>query len=138
MTDAIVVLRKLAVLRTHLERARRRRGDDLDALLGDLDRQDALAMSFLVAVQEAVEVDFHISTDEGWGLPGSNAEAFALLAENGLLTIELSRRLAGCTAVRNRIAHGYATVDIERFFDELPAGLAALDAFVVAVAAFLA
>jgi uncharacterized protein with HEPN domain len=36
--------------------------------------------------------------------------------------------------LRNRLAHGYGTVDMNRIWAELPAGLAALDAFASAVA----
>ena len=39
--------------------------------------------------------------------------------------------------MRNRIAHGYASVDHERLWGELPDGLRALDAFAAAVAVWL-
>lgn len=51
MTDAEIVLRKLATLREHVARARRRRPATVDVLLGDYDLQDALYMSLLVAIQ---------------------------------------------------------------------------------------
>jgi uncharacterized protein with HEPN domain len=39
--------------------------------------------------------------------------------------------------VRHRIAHGYATLDVERIWAELPAGLDVLDAYARAIARFL-
>jgi uncharacterized protein YutE (UPF0331/DUF86 family) len=39
--------------------------------------------------------------------------------------------------LRNRLAHGYAAVDIDRVWAELPAGIAALESFAAAVAASL-
>jgi uncharacterized protein YutE (UPF0331/DUF86 family) len=65
MTDPMVLARKLALLHEHLERAKRRRPDRIDELSIDLDRQDALALSVIVIVQEAVDIAFHIVTDEG-------------------------------------------------------------------------
>jgi uncharacterized protein YutE (UPF0331/DUF86 family) len=53
-----------------LERSRRRRPVSVDVLRKDVDLQDALAMSLLVAIQEAVDIAFHIAADEGWGVPG--------------------------------------------------------------------
>ena len=39
---------------------------------------------------------------------------------------------------QNRIAHGYAGVDVTRLWGEIPAGLATLDAYAAAVAGFVA
>ena len=71
MTDAALVLNKLSTLRDHVERVRRRRPATPEMLREDVDLQDALAMSLLVAIQEAADIAFHISTDEGWGIPAS-------------------------------------------------------------------
>jgi len=52
LTDPILVLHKLTTLRDHVGRARRRRPASPEELRSDVDRQDALAMSLLVAIQE--------------------------------------------------------------------------------------
>lgn len=137
MTDAEIVLAKLGVLREHVSRARRRRPERLEALRADVDVQDALSMSLMVAVQEAVDVAFHIAADEKWGVPATYAESFDLLATRGVLSAELGRRLASAAALRNRIAHGCASVDLDRLWRELPGGLDALEEFATAIAAFL-
>lgn len=137
MTDEELVLRKLAVLEEHLERASRRQPESLQALEGDDLVQDALAMSVLVAIQEAIDIAFHIVADEGWGLPSSNAEAFERLAQNGVIDADLATRLASATGLRNRIAHGDATIDLERLWRELPAGLATLRELAQKIAQFI-
>jgi uncharacterized protein YutE (UPF0331/DUF86 family) len=137
VTDATVVLRKLITLRDYVARARARRPASPDVLRDDLLLQDALAMTLLVAVQEAADICFHIVADEGWGLPASYAEGFELLAKNDLVDADTARALSGMSALRNRLAHGYASVDHDRLWKELPAGLDALDRFVAAVAAML-
>jgi uncharacterized protein YutE (UPF0331/DUF86 family) len=134
MTDPIIVLRKLVTLREHLSRARARRPDAVGELERDTVLQDALAMSLFVAIQEAIDIAFHIVADEGWGMPGSYAEAFAILAEKGVVDAAMVDPLEGCARLRNRIAHGYAAVDIERLWTELPEGLAVLERFVESVA----
>ena len=134
MTDRLILLKKLAMLREHAARVRRRRPPTRAAFEADVDVQDALALSFLVAVQEANDVAMHVAADEGWGLPGSYAEAFEILARNNVLTAEHAHELGGVAAVRNRIAHGYASLDPGRLWSELPAGLDALDHFVEAIA----
>lgn len=67
MTDRLILLKKLAMLREHAGRVRRRRSPSQEAFEADVDVQDALALSFLVAVQEANDVAMHIAADEGWG-----------------------------------------------------------------------
>jgi uncharacterized protein YutE (UPF0331/DUF86 family) len=46
----------------------------------------------------------------------------------------LATRLGALARVRNRILHGYAAVDHERFWSELPAGLDDLEALAQAIA----
>ncbi|HEY3819355.1 MAG TPA: DUF86 domain-containing protein [Polyangiaceae bacterium] len=137
MTDAELVVRKLAILRDHVARARRRRPATADALRADQDLQDSLSMSVLVAIQEAIDTAFHVVSDEGWGAPASYAESFEVLARHGVIDLALAEVLSGAVGLRNRLAHAYATLDIDRLWGELPAGLDALDRYAEAVARFL-
>jgi uncharacterized protein YutE (UPF0331/DUF86 family) len=137
VTDPVLVLRKLATLREHAARARRRRPSSPQILEGDVDRQDALAMSLLVAIQEAADIAFHIASDEAWGVPASYGEGFVLLARHGVIDDVLAEDLTRIIGVRHRIAHGYASVDLTRLWTELPAGLDALDRYAACVARFI-
>jgi uncharacterized protein YutE (UPF0331/DUF86 family) len=103
----------------------------------DLVLRDALALAFMVALQEAIDIAYHVVADEGRGIPDSHRAAFELLAAHGLLAADLVNELSAATAMRNRIAHGYASIDQQRLWQELPNGLRALDAFAGAVAAWL-
>lgn len=137
MTDQTLVLAKLTTLREHADRMERRRPATLDAFRADVDRQDALALSLVVALQEAADVALHIASDEGWGVPSSYADSFEVLARRGVITAELAQRMGAIASLRNRIAHGYGTVDFERIWREAPAGVAALRELAAAIAAFL-
>jgi uncharacterized protein YutE (UPF0331/DUF86 family) len=137
VTDPLVVLRKLTLLREHVARARRRRPDTFATLESDVDLQDALALSLFVSIQEALDIAFHIVADEGWGVPASYAESFEILAKKAVLDLDLSRQLAATAALRNRIAHGYASVELERLWRELPIGLAALDRYAAQIAEYV-
>ena len=137
MTDKGVVSRKLASLREHVGRLRRRRGEDLAAFRANVDLQDAVAMSLLVAVQDTLDIALHLASDEGWGVPPSYAESFAVLERHAVLDAALARSLVRMATLRNRIAHGYATVDVERIWAELPAGIDAFDAFAASIATWV-
>lgn len=137
MTDPLIVLRKLGLLGEHAARVRRRRPPAMETFREDVEIQDALAMSLLVAVQEAVDIAFHVAADEKWGVPASYAQGFELLAEHGILDPDLALAMTRVTALRNRLAHGYASVDAARLWAELPSGLDALDRFAASVAEWL-
>jgi uncharacterized protein YutE (UPF0331/DUF86 family) len=137
VTQFDLVTRKLGVLVDHVGRARRRRPADAATFGTDVDVQDALGMSLLVATQEAIDIAFHVAAEEGWGLPSSSAESFEMLAQHGVIDASLANELGRVTRVRNRIAHGYASIDAERLWHELPVGLDALDAFAAQVARHL-
>ena len=94
-------------------------------------------MSLLIAIQEATDIAFHVVSDEGWGVPSSYVEGFAILAQHGVIDAALSDDLARAVSVRHRIAHGYASVDVARLWAELPAGLDALDRYAAAIARFV-
>ena len=49
----------------------------------------------------------------------------------------LANELGAASELRNRIAHGYASVDVERLWAELPSGIAALERYAAAVARFV-
>ncbi|MGO8995766.1 MAG: type VII toxin-antitoxin system HepT family RNase toxin [Polyangiaceae bacterium] len=137
MTNVALVARKLAVLEDHLQRLRERRPAEVVAFATDRLLQDAVAMSVLVVVQEAMDIALHIATDEGWELASTYREAFAVLERHGVITAPLAVSLGGAAQLRNRIAHGYASLDAERLWTELPQGIASFGEFAAAVSVFL-
>ena len=134
MTDPHVVLKKLMMLREHASRIRARRPATAAEFGADVVQQDAIALNFLVAAQEAGDIAMHIASDEGWGLPSSYREAFEILANHGVIALDHASELATVIFVRNLIAHGYSNLDPARFWGDLPRGLDSLDRFVAAIA----
>jgi len=132
--DRLLIVRKLSQLRQHLARIDRRRPVSFEAFRDDVDIQDAISLSLLVAVQEATDIALHLAADEGWGVPASYAGAFDVLASHAVIDADHADALKACVAVRNRIAHGYASVDARRLYEELPEGAEALQKLAAAVA----
>ena len=137
MTDAALVLHKLQRLKTQVTVTRTRRPAAVEVLSQDHVLRDALALAFMVALQEAIDISYHVVADEGWGVPDSHRAAFDLLAAHRVLPAELAGQLGAAAAMRNRIAHGYASVDHQRLWREIPDALRALDDFAATVAAWL-
>lgn len=117
--------------------AARLRGSAQDQRIPERKPVLACGLDLMVALQEAIDIAYDVVSDEGWGLPESHHAAFELLAARGVLGSELARQVAAAASLRNRIAHGYASVEHERIWRELPEGLTALDSFAAAIAAWL-
>jgi uncharacterized protein YutE (UPF0331/DUF86 family) len=62
---------------------------------------------------------------------------FDVLARRGVIDAPLAASLARAAGLRNRLAHAYATLDIDRLWSELPSGLDALERYAAAVARFV-
>jgi uncharacterized protein YutE (UPF0331/DUF86 family) len=137
VTNAALVARKLAILQEHLRRLTERRPATLAELERDTLLQDALAMGVLVVVQEATDIALHIASDEGWELAATYREGFGVLARHGVLTVEQAAALSSASQLRNRIAHGYASLDVARLWTELSTGIVAFSEFAAAIGAFL-
>ncbi len=95
-------------------------------------------MGILVAVQESTDIALHIASDSGWELGSTYRDAFVVLARHGVIDEALANGLGDIAQLRNRIAHGYASVDVERVWRELPPGIATFEAFTRAVAKLVA
>src|SRR5262245_22510317 len=124
MTDSSLVLAKLSTLKEHADRMQRRLPGVMEVFRDDVDRQDGVSLSLMVALQEAADIALHIASDEGWGIASSYADSFEIIARQGVITAELAQRMAAFATLRNRVAHGYAGVDFERLWRETPAGIA--------------
>lgn len=73
--------------------------------------------------------------DAGWEPPEDVASTFDVLADRRVLDRESAARLRGAVGLRNRIAHGYGTLDHGRVQDEFQEGAATLRQFLARVAA---
>jgi uncharacterized protein YutE (UPF0331/DUF86 family) len=137
VTNVALVARKLAVLEEHLRRLTERRPTHVGSLRANTLLQDALSLSVLVVVQEAMDIALHIASDEGWEIASTYRDAFVVLARHSVIPDDLAVSLGGSAQLRNRIAHGYASLDVERLWSELPQGIASFGAFGRAIAGFL-
>jgi predicted nucleotidyltransferase len=88
---------RLAMLFGSAARGTAHPGSDLDIGIVPVDPDLALSIELdlqaelMVAVQDALDVALHVASDEGWGIPASYAESFALLERHALVDAQLSR-----------------------------------------------
>ena len=128
MVDAERVIRLLDGIRQDVERLRSISPGGAEAL-------DAIKYR-ITAIEGAARVAHHLAVSEGWTTPESNADAFAVLGRQGVITAELAARLGRAAGFRNILVHRYIEVDDEQVLANL-ARLTDLDDYVTQVGTWL-
>jgi uncharacterized protein YutE (UPF0331/DUF86 family) len=103
------------------------------AFLADAKACDLALFHLFLAIQECIDLAAHWVADEGWGEPDDAGSAFDVLATRGVIGSGTATALRAAAGLRNRIAHGYASLDYGRVHREARAGLPALRRFLLAV-----
>jgi uncharacterized protein YutE (UPF0331/DUF86 family) len=103
------------------------------AFLADAKARDLALFHLFLAIQDCIDLAAHWVADEGWGEPDDAGSAFDVLAARGVIETETATALRAAAGLRNRIAHGYASLDYGRVYREAQAGVPALRRFLLAV-----
>ncbi|MGQ0655357.1 MAG: type VII toxin-antitoxin system HepT family RNase toxin [Betaproteobacteria bacterium] len=132
---ADVVLRKSQAIEHHCSRLRAKLPLDAAAMDADESRRNDICFDLVQAVQACIDLAVHACTHESLGVPEGPAAAFALLARQGVVSEELSRRLARAAGLRNLIVHRYTDLVTARLVEAIVSGIADLDDFAAALRA---
>lgn len=89
------------------------------------------------AAQVCIDLAHHVIASNGWTPTVEYRDAFARLAEHGVVGEELAARLQDLAGLRNRLVHLYDDVDDQLVHSSLVEGLRDLDAFAAVVAALV-
>ncbi len=109
MVERDVVLAKIGSIDRCLRRIAEVRHPDRG--LRRQDAEDIQELNLQRAVQAAIDLATHVVATEGYGIPGTLAEAFTLLERQGIVGRELADRLRRMTGFRNVAVHEYTSID---------------------------
>jgi len=101
----------------------------------DLDTWLMVSRAMELAAQCCVDLALAIAARRGLGIPETYREAFARLAQAGIITAEHASVLQGWAGLRNVLAHLYASIDLDRLFAALRSDLDPLRSFARVAAA---
>jgi uncharacterized protein YutE (UPF0331/DUF86 family) len=134
MVKPDVVARKMARAKAWLADAEKILSRPSEQFLADVKSRDLATFYLFLAIQECIDLAAHWISDAGWDVPDDAGATFDLLAEHEILDPSLVTTLRGAVGLRNRIAHGYGSVDHERIQLEYRNGVDALQRFLALVA----
>ena len=80
--------------------------------LDSFDTQDIFTLNLQRAVQSAIDLAAHIVAAEELGLPETQRDYFRLLEQAGVLSPELTDKMAAMVGFRNIAVHNYQALDV--------------------------
>ena len=134
--DPDVLDAKLRELSRRLKRLKAKRPASAKALAADEDLQDIVARNLEVSIQNCMDIALHLCSAHGV-VPETSAQAFAVLADRGLIDRDLAQRLQRAVGFRNVLVHEYTEVDWKIVMQVLRTGTRDLADFGKAVAKLL-
>lgn len=116
MVKVAVIQRLLNNLEGYVNELRSATDITHDRYLRDIRLQRFVERTLQIAIECCFDVIHHIISDEGYREPDSYGDAFAVLAENGVLPVESVEEFQMMAQFRNKIVHYYEKVDPEQVY----------------------
>ena len=117
MVDKSLVLRKIERIDAYLKHVRQKRDPGFEVFRKDIDLQSIVLFNLIQSIQASVDIGAHIISDSEWGVPGSQADIFEILAQHKIISKQLSQGMIKMVGFRNRIVHEYEEIDLRIVYD---------------------
>lgn len=111
MVDADLVRRKLAEIESYQDQIGEYRALTAEQYRSDWKTQRIIDRTLHLMIECCLDVANHLIADRRLRIPSTNAEAFEILAEAGLLTDDLRETMIRMVGFRNLLVHDYARID---------------------------
>ena len=128
-----ILLNKARTIERCVKRIREVYGKNSAELENDFNTQDIVILNLQRACEGAIDMAAHLVRARRLGVPQASRDFFELLAQNGLLSAELNKRMQAMVGFRNIAAHDYQKLNlailraiIEKHLDDFLAFSAAL------------
>lgn len=108
-----------------------------DAFLASGDKVGNAKYHFVVAIECCIDIANHLIASEGYRMPSSNADSFAVLAEKGIVPADTLERNRAMARFRNRLVHMYWDIDDEAVYTFLQSSLSDLQDFASSIAQWM-
>lgn len=129
-----VFARKIAAIRARTARVRELLPPTAEQFLAQRTEAEALILNLFLALQECSDLALHLVAELGLGVPGEPRAAFEVLARDHVLPAVLANALSAAVGLRNRIAHEYGGLDLQKVYEAARDDLGDLDAYADALA----
>ena len=107
-----ITLNKLASIKRCLERIREEFTDEVE-FRQNFTKQDSVILNLQRACEACIDICNHIIRSRQLGIPQSSRNSFELVAQNKLITEDISIRLQKMVGLRNIAVHDYQKLNLD-------------------------
>jgi uncharacterized protein YutE (UPF0331/DUF86 family) len=129
MVNLSLIRKKLSQIEEHIRRIKNLPQLNYEEFIKNTVVQDVFLFNITQAIQKCVDIALHIVSDEGWGIPSTQREAFEILYEKGIISQEWLNRLTKMIGFRNRIIHEYEQLDLKIIYEVYKNGIRDIEEF---------
>ena len=137
MVDHDVLRQKINVLEENISKLNELAALPLEIFLGKFYYVDAGKHLLQTSIEAMLDISQHIIARRRFRNPQTDAEAFTILVEQGILPAEKEADLRNMAKFRNRVVHLYHDVDDREVYQLLAVGAKDGQEFVAAIVAKL-
>ena len=112
MVDIDIWINKTQIIERCLKRIQEEYDGESKNLLS-YTKQDSIILNLQRCCEAAIDLAMHLYRSQKLGIPQSSREAFDLLVQNGLLSVELSKSMKSMVGFRNIAVHDYQRLNID-------------------------
>ena len=116
MVDKSIIMAKMANIKKNLDRLKEKQGLSNEEFRANQDVQDIVLLNLQTAIQGCIDIASHIISDNDWGVPGSLAGLFDILAEKKVISQDIKKIMRQMSGFRNLIVHEYAELDTDKVY----------------------
>ena len=88
----------------------------LDQFSADIRTQRFVERTLHIAIECCLDICHHIISDQKWREPSSYADAFSVLAENDVLSVDSLAQYRLMAQFRNKLVHNYEKVESSQVY----------------------
>ena len=115
---------------------KRYQGITLEQFRSDRDSRNMVLHAMLVSIQSSIDIATEIIAIKGLRRPQSYRDTFGILAEEGILSLDLARPLSDLAGFRNVLVHIYWDLDLVQVYGILQRDLPLLKEFLSVMKTF--
>ena len=110
--DNDILFNKSQTIERCIKRIRAVYSSNPSALEKNFDMQDVIILNLQRACEAAIDMAVHVVREKKLGVPQASRDFFELLAQNGLLSAELNKRMQAMVGFRNIATHDYQKLNL--------------------------
>lgn len=119
MVNPSIILRKISIIRECLAKLKKYSSLKKEDFLKQSEAQDVVLHNLMLAIQASIDLGAHLISDEGWGIPGTQAEIFRILQDKKVIAASLAKEMIPAVGLRNILVHEYEEINFALIFDVL-------------------